>query len=441
MKTVKGLLLRGGILIAVLVAVTLFINLSWFDEPLHPDLVALRMPQAVSMDDNAYPLVYGFAAANDRDPRAAGLAMVARLRERYQQGAEIGLDAAELAEILGPPNLDDGWQAEFASISCNSRLALDCAGLLIADVGQADLSQPRLRLLLERYQSILRTSHFEENQEYDVTTPVPPYGPLMQIGRVRLAISMERDSVPVFLGKAAEDLRFWKTMLREGQTLVAKMVALAGIRNDLTFLSALLQARDLSADELDALQRVVQPLTPEELDIGETFLSELRIALQSSKALYISQGDTPWLSRLIMQDRATTNESYQKIFVPLRLRASLSSTEFYRQRGNEPITYALRAFPPALFNLGGKMELEAMLTDSGLQDYVTRTHDLNGRILLVLLQAEIERSPARSVAEIVRSSSYRNPYTEEPMDYDAQAQTIGFDCLTSSAVDVCRVEL
>jgi hypothetical protein len=58
--------------------------------------------------------------------------------------------------------------------------------------------------------------------------------------------------------------------------------------------------------------------------------------------------------------------------------------------------------------------------------------------LAVLLQAEIEQSPQLSVEAVIRSSKHRNPYTLAPLDYDAAARAIGFQCLSDSN-DVCSV--
>lgn len=437
---IRGLLVRAGLLIAAIAAVTVAINLSWFDEPLHPELQRLKTPQPVSMEDNAYPLVYGFPAADDRDPRAAGLAIVETLRERYREGRRMAVSDEELSRILGGSGFDDAWRASFSSLPCNSRFALDCAEQLIADLEHADPNQPRLRVLLDRYGTILHAARFEENQEFDAYTPVPAYGTLLPVGRIRLAMSYEHEPTQVFLARVAEDVAFWKMTLRDGQTLIAKMVALAALRNDLTFLSALMRDRDLSEEDLEFLRQYLSPFTSEERDIGETFLAELRIALLSEKSLVIPE-EGSWTTRLLLQQHATLNEYYFSTILPMQLRASLSPAEFYRQRGYEQLSYSVRAFPPPLFNLGGKLVLEHIMTENNLQDYITRVHDLEGRILLVLLQAELESRSERSVPEVVRTSTYKNPYTGEPMDYDEAAQTIRFDCLEASSSDVCAVVL
>lgn len=144
---------------------------------------------------------------------------------------------------------------------------------------------------------------------------------------------------------------------------------------------------------------------------------------------------------MAFQEQATLNEYYFTTILPMRLRASLSAEEFYRQHGYERQAYNFRAFPPPLYNLGGKLFVKRMAAEFNIQDYITRVHDDGGRISLVLLQAEIEQNRDRGVGEVVRSSAHRNPYTREPMDYDPKARTIGFDCLTENAVDVCSVAI
>lgn len=435
---VRGLLVRGAALIALLAAVTVFVNLSWFDETLHPDLARLIEPAPVSMDGNAYPLIYGLGAADDTDPLASGREILQRLRERYREGERVTVGADEMEEILGGSGLDDAWPAELEGLACNSRLSLDCAGQLISEIDPARL-EPRVRVLLARYEAILAAPRFEETQEYDVSTPAPDYRLLMMVGRLRLASSFKTDSTDAFLAMLAEDMDFWRTMLRDGRSLIAKMVALAGFRNDLEFASALLRLRELDPSQMQSIQAALRPFTRAELDIGEAFLSELRIALLSDKSLVIMLGDAPWMTRLTLQANATLNEYYRAVIVPMQLRASLGAAEFYSRQGYENLTYDVRAFPPPLFNLGGKLVLKQWVAQFKQQDYVTRTHDVNGRIALVRLQAEIAQRAGRSVDAVIRSSTHRNPYTDERIDYDARAGTIGFDCLGGSPNDVCSV--
>ncbi|HMB72954.1 MAG TPA: hypothetical protein VKQ06_05240 [Gammaproteobacteria bacterium] len=435
---IRKLLLRASLLLGFLVALTLFINLSWFDEALHPDLERLVTPQDVSMADNVYPLIYGFSAAEDRDFRQAGMDIIARLRERFERGERATLTGEEIESILGTSEIEDTWREALPALQCNARSELDCADRLIVEIQKTGRLEPRVRLLLSRYETILDATRFAENQEFDAYTPIPAYRPLLDISRVRLAAGFSDRPIDELLDAVRQDVQFWRLVLRDGQSLVAKMVALAGLRNDATFLSALMRSRSPDQQALERIARIAAPLTNQTRDIGETFLAELRISLLSSKGFGVLSEGPSWLHVLALQERATINEYYLKTTVALRLRASLSAEEFFRQRGYEPLSYEVRAFPPPLYNLGGKFVLKWIASEMNVQDYISRVHDLDGRLALVALQAEVLARAGHPAAEVVRLSDHRNPYTREPMDWDPAAGTIGFDCLANGS-DTCAL--
>ena len=64
-------------------------------------------------------------------------------------------------------------------------------------------------------------------------------------------------------------------------------------------------------------------------------------------------------------------------------------------------------------------------------DILSRVHDMDGRISLLLLQVEIAQRPADDPAAVIRASAHRNPYTGAAFDYDAQAGIVSFRCLES----------
>jgi len=173
------------------------------------------------------------------------------------------------------------------------------------------------------------------------------------------------------------------------------------------------------------LRGFVRPLTREESDIGAAFLSESRTSLLGGMP-YVA-GDASWLVRLLLQKNATFNQEFRETIEPLRELSSLDAREYYDQKAYEPLRHELHVTPGMLYNLGGKLALSRSSWDEQL--FPARVHDEDGRITLLLLQAQIEERPELDVATIVRSSTLRNPYTGEPMEYDSRAGTIGFACL------------
>jgi hypothetical protein len=96
------------------------------------------------------------------------------------------------------------------------------------------------------------------------------------------------------------------------------------------------------------------------------------------------------------------------------------------------------------YNLGGKLALSRSPWDAQL--FPARVHDEDGRITLLLIQAQINERPDLDVATTVQSSALRNPYTGEAMEYDARTRTIGFECLHTAfhvpePADQCAVAL
>jgi len=380
-RIVVGLML-GPAVLAVLVVAT---NRPWFDEVLASELVALRDSKVAFAGDNAYPEIAGFPRPDHR-------------------------------------------LVELKSLECVARRYLDCAARLIAESGATNWQTPDLRMLLERYDALLRHAHYVETREAGAGAPTWLNTPILNLGQLRLALSYQHDATPDFLEKVAADFGFWVTVLREGESLQAKMVALGAIQNDLDFISTRMRERPLEPSELQFVRGFVRPLTPEETDIGAGFLSEARIELSMDEP-YVAM-ESSWLTRLLLQKNATLNLGYHEFIVPMVARASLGARQWYEQEGYEPIRYELRASPRSLFNLGGKLEWSRTAWDPW--QFPPRVHDLDGRISLVLLQAEIAQRPAVEPDAVIRESTHRNPYTGAPMEYDEQAGIISFKCLETA---------
>jgi hypothetical protein len=440
--------------VASAILAVFLLNLPWFDEPLLPELAALRKPQPVILEGNAYPFALGFLAAEDRDPRAAGVEIVGRMQARRERGEPATVGKEEKRAILGQPLTIDGFGAKSRPIAepsaatkslgkaCLPRYRLDCAEQLIALAASLDPAEPPLKTLFARYETLLQHAHYVETPAPDSATPWPPLGPIAELGRLRLAVSFRRDPIAVFLEKASQELRFWRMTLRESQLLGTKMSALASIRWANDFLSTLMRERQLDARDLERLRGFVGPFTREEHDIGAAFLSESRTEVLAGEPWVAV--DASWLIRSMLQKNATFNQQFRDVIQPMRLRSSLDARQYYEQKGFEPLRHELHVTPTLFYNFGGKLALSRSPFDP--EQFPARVHDEDGRIALLLIQAEIEERPDLEVAALVRSSVHRNPYTGEAMDYDALAGTLGFACLHTKfhppePADRCMVAL
>jgi hypothetical protein len=453
----RWLLSLAVLLLVVAIAGLLVVltNLSRFDEPLLPELEALRDSKPAPFEDNAYPFALGFLAAERRDPRAAGVEIIGILQARRDQGRPATIGKEEKQAILGAPLANEGLGigshpaetrpsalVNSLGLVCQPRHQLDCAHRLIATAASLDPNEPQLALLFARYETLLRQPHYVETPPSDPMSPWPPLGPIMELGRVRLAISFRTDATAVFLEKASQDLAFWRMTLREANLLGTKMSALAATRWAHDFLSTLMRERQLDARDLAQLRGFVRPFTREERDIGAAFLSESRTALLGGTPS--DAGDASWMVRLVLQKNATFNQQFRETIEPMRDRSSLDAREYYGRKAYEPLRHEFRWSPGMFYNLGGKLALSRSAWDP--HHFPSRVHDEDGRITLLLLQAEIEEHPDVEVATLVRSTAHRDPYTGEPMEYDPRAGTLGFACLHTAvhppeAPEQCSVAL
>lgn len=418
--------------VALLVALTGVVLTAWlvnrspFDDDLIADVQGLKAAEPASLDQNAYPTALGFLAGDETDPQAAGRAMLALLNARYESGQPISLSAQERAESLGKNNGRGSWQSRLKSLECVARVDLDCADRLVAEAATVEFKDARFAVLSDRFERLLHAQQFDEGQRRDVSTPNAPYGVLRDIARVRLAEAFLHDPDAAFIARALDQLRFWKLVLREGQTLTSKMVALAAIQDTLDFLSALMRERTLTGADARAIEQGVSPLTSRELDIGDAFLTEARNQVLSEK-LPLAEG-AAWTDRLMLQRNATLNDFYTSVIQPLLLRAKLAPAEFHRAGGNRPLDLSSGRKAPLLFNRGGYRLVHEMAWDP--EQFLARAQDQNGRLVLVALQAELEQSVDADDREVaVRSSAHRNPYTGQPMQYEVRLGTVEFPCL------------
>lgn len=438
-KRIRKIAFRALALVGALVALTAFINLSWFDEELHPELAQFVPPQPVEMEGNAFPYVYGFAAANNQDPHATGVEIVETLRERHLAGERVTLSREEIDAILGDPP-DEDWRQAFNSLSCNWRQELDCAEQLVAEVAQADIIDERLAVLLNRFETMLLLDRYKENQESDIYSPLPRFVQVMAASSIRLGMAFDEQPTGLVLNRIDTDIQFWKMMLRDSDLLISKMLALSGLRNSTQFLPALMRTRNLSPEELARIAEILTPLSDEERDIGEAFLSETRYVMGSIRSTEEYLRGLWSLFHLIYQENATTNDYYAFFTEPMRQRAALSASEHYEQLDESYARYSVPLFPPPLYNLGGKYFFFPEAELNSVTDYISRVHDMDGRIALVLLQAEILANPDLPIERVVGRSQYRNPYTQEAMDYDAASGILSFECLENRR-EVCAVEV
>lgn len=442
MRNTKSLFVKIITRLAVIVGLALGIifipNLTIFDEQLLPEISErLRNPPNADIQGNAIFSLYGLAAATDKEPDAVGKAVLKTLRAKHAQGKFAHLTDAEKSALYGAENWDAEWLAAYPAANCNPRENSQCFGPLVVEVKATAIAHPRLIAQLARYNQIIQLPHLiEDIRLMDYTSPVPNYYLVMQLGKLSQAKAYLEQGLDGLIENSEADMHFWRMALTGNQTLLGRVVAFASLRRNLTALSyALSQEQELSPTQVEQLQNLLKPLTRKEVDMDTALTTELRFSEENwqSAPKEIPAGESIILW-MLTQPVALTNWHYRQTLKPAFALNQLSAMAFYELAQNPTPALPFSRFNP--YNLGGKINLTK---NWQYASYIGRAHDLAGIFGMVALQLELKTIAEQEWPAAIRSSTYKNTYTEKPFDFDATTKTLSFNCF--SAQDICQIKL
>jgi len=421
----------------VLLFIVVFVNISIFDEELEPEVVNLLQPIVMPRDeDNAFYAIWGLEAATHMNMVETGKALILNYQLNKDRKEHDGLSPAK--------DLDIHWKEEIEN--CVARKQSNCSSLLNAQLHEIPIKSERLELMLARYRQVIAMQEFQQIDDYTITSPLPPYGTLMKLKRINLAQALDISDFKYFYAILKNDLVFWKMLLLKGDSLLDKMIAVASIWSDLHTISEYVTKHNItSIGQLSDLRTLLNPLTPEELNIGESYIFEQR-AFDKYLTSYANDKTSRPLNWLF-QPKATLN-AYNRLFTQQLVQLSAQSRmDFYetiRETHNGKLVCCFKELeqprpfsPSSIYNYGGKL----LLSNSSFQaqDYIARVHDLNGMLSLMRLKLSLQSIDKSALTSTILKSKERDPYDNQPMDYNEIRATLGFNCLDKSSV--CLIEL
>ncbi len=437
MKKIKKTLLYLLGLIALLLMVTVVINLPVFDEELLPEVVAIKNIQAEPYsENNAYPALIAINGTSGKSLKEESEAVRSILNHKI---ADTGLDylnAAEFETLIGKDH-DESWLNSYSS--CKSRSDKNCTQKLNDELRAKPVSDPRLIEQLERYTDLIEFNHYKEMTQIDVDTPMGPYGPLMKIKQIFLADKLVNYSEDIYSELAIKDMKFWRMILRKSHLLITNMVSVASLNDSVQSISTAIN-HGLSDIQLERLQPNLKPLNLAETDLSQVFNYEFKYGL--SVADYTSNNMFGgFIENLLFQPQATNNTRYFLTTKHMKKVARYDSRKFYQYVSsnklqkdfNQPFKWSLNT----LYNPSGKKIISYIMP--AYKDYFGRVHDLNGMIHLLKLQIEIALNPNKPVEQVIAQSKFTNPYTLKPMGYKPESHSIYFECMDKTSV--CELDL
>jgi hypothetical protein len=405
-KTLRAIgWIAAGLVTLCVLAYLGALAVNWRDQ--EPNAAALRFAQmfrdrpAVADEDNAY--VYLRTWELDRDRRKQRSARLQQFLETCSPGQRACPGAFDAAD-----GLYEEWQRAESS-------------------------------LRDHYVALIAHDGWREANSFSIEESLPAYSGaadgqrLLLLEARELATQGDAQAVRMLLER---DLQFWRTVLQSSDILISKMIATGALNRHFEWGYRILRklpAQKIDAaipdgwrSEISAAQRSMVRCM-----VGEwMFASELIQKMSTSESWRSEETTTRvlgLLSRPLLQPQDSKNrtaEHYwefgQTFEAPL---AQYADALHRADELTERTTDAASAF--RIYNLAGATSLANL---SSFSEYAARVSDIEGVRRAALLAATLHARGigGEDLPAAVAGSELRNPYTDQPLDWDEADRTIVF---------------
>jgi hypothetical protein len=313
---------------------------------------------------------------------------------------------------------------------CTSRTQLGCLRLLRQELVENPITDsPEIGRQMALYLRIVEAGRFHSGAGTSESNLNTPWGTLLLLDNLHLAHQSTLGSA-AFLSALKTSSQFWQLLFGAGDTLLAKMVAVAGLWNNAQYASQYLAMASIEGSELLQLEKILvaMPVDPAQLTeaIHREFVafSELFLPFDGDRfqALF---GVHPWISALGLQPQATLNAYYRQVVAPSICMAMLASSPLNAEAGS-CMAEEQKGGWSDLNPVGNQLVHEA----GSHMNYVYRVHDLNDVIALVRFQAAQHHSePPSTLVEFMR----------DPERVNRSQNILGFRCLDTHSL--CEIQV
>ncbi len=424
MKIIKTILL-----VLVLFCLTIvIINTSPFDEKLNPQVVEiLKDAPFPPVEGNAYFASLGLLEIYGRDINQTGEQIIKYMIENKKENRNELTKEQRLEFFELNTDLDLFWQVPV--LSCEMQNNNGCLSKNYGDFYDSSfksgINQPRLQLLLQRFDKILTMDTYQVYLDSGTFVDILPYSNLRKLGEIQLINKYKNYSHEEFLKQLYIDITFWKMVLTQSDFLLEKIMAVSQIRKDVLFLSEFLRLNEVDSNNLTLMKNILKPLSAKDKDLSDAFETEARYMFNMS---YEMEKSSSFFDNLFFQPNATNNYYYEISLKPIKQLSKKPLKQFIliRQidkRKTPEFKFKFHYF----YNFIGKMLSEYGKPNAG--DYISRMHDTDNMIRLIDIQLQIKLSKNKDIYSILSKPQNLNPYTDKPYEYNQKENTIGFDCI------------
>ena len=420
--------------------------INWRDRPPSPLVreftASVENRNPVPDAENAYLFMLGFSGPPETDPATLGVAR----RDRFAAALEAGaLDA-----LADPLSDDHDYQADRSPEV--AELARKCAESEAGCFDALAANAPAMigwlaseAWLLDRYADLIAHTAFREAVPFDIQAPVPPYSAILD-GQRLLAIeswAAARDGeTERAVAALDDDLRFWRRVLTNADSLIAKMIATAAVARHFKYGNSVLRELQAAGRDGTIPASWLEEIDADERSIRRTLIGEWHFMDKAMKTMNPEPGTSPaerdvwewikWrLSQPLYQPQDYSNRyaallaQYIGLFDTPYRNVPMALEEAESLAGDAPKPFS-RAY-----NVIGDILFSIAQPDFG--DYSVRVADLEGirRAALVVSLLRADRLTPDEAGRRLLDHELTDPYFDEPFLWLTPSNEVVFKGLAS----------
>lgn len=434
---------------ALVAAISVVIGINAVDEERSAELQALMaMPQPPAPhEQNGYVDSLGLGAAAGESAYETGLKVLEALKAADQPG------------FVATPELRA--QRELGAVKIDKKL-LGCkpdeSSCLEYAAGKPDLSQRLAEqdALLKRYRIMRAKPDFVPlfyPARLDSPVPVHSLQSTTALALLFVANKINAGNIKDAVKELEQDNAFHRKRAASAVSIADKVASLVPLQRNSLLIAELVRAKPQQVKPfLQRLEILMRPLNTAEADMEKIMRFEAGFWANMLPQLTAYPWDgVRWLryvAPLFYRPGETAN-LYAAQSALQRKIANLPASEYYQAR-DEVKRQALALIPQGLANYFvnpfGRLNME-LLTGEGAFDsspYIGKVHDTQALLALVTLQLKLNALNATTPKAIAAALSgplgatYTNPYSGQPMNYDPETNSLGFESKNKSSFQAIK---
>ncbi len=404
----------------------------------------------ISDKDNAFVYFMGFSVAQNEEPKVWGAKRIALVTQATDE---------EIDNLSSDPIMQDYLYRNSRSdpvekLSSLFKVPVD-ENLIVTLENDKDIIAEWTNSeawLLKRYSELLNHRQYQEYVTTDPNMPFPNYAVVMDAQKLFFAnlwLQAEQGNAENVKDLLEQDLVYWRMASTSSDMLISKMVAVAALKHHFAFGNLVLKKLSMKTNANAIPKNWKLQFTKKELSMSQTLSAEWifqdrvfkKIKKKPDAYFYDSfyHGKAYWFANLalpFLQCQDTSNQQaiyFNKIVDGLNvpLEEYINAVNDLEDEYEEEKELKAGKLNFHIYNATGNYLVALGEDEYGSNVYVSyssRVTDLEGVRQAAVLTSELRNQSisAYAIPDFITRSTYQNPYTLKPFEWDSEAKAVKF---------------